>query len=224
MKSEEELVEWARTHAAWLRNAGRNQTQGMSYPRQARHLATKALEFLQAQAPGSHFLRAADESFEIDASEPYMACDATAAALEAWADYVEEGLAIAAPFESRARAEAATDLMEQVQLLLDDPHVHHAAPVMLAGAALEEFLRSMMVDCSEEVVGEPSISKYADALRRCDVLTKQEVKDITAWAGRRNDAAHGHFDAFDLLSARHMVEGVNLFMQRRAGAEPLSGG
>jgi hypothetical protein len=31
--------------------------------------------------------------------------------------------------------------MEQVQLLLDDRKVHPAAPVVLAGAALDEFLQ-----------------------------------------------------------------------------------
>ena len=60
-----------------------------------------------------------------------------AAILSDWADYVESGLALEQPFEIRARLEAATDLMEQVQRLLDDRAVHHAAPVMLAGAALE---------------------------------------------------------------------------------------
>jgi hypothetical protein len=44
----------------------------------------------------------------------------------------------------------------------------------------------------------------------------QDVKDITAWAGQRNDAAPGDFGKLDVQRARLMADGINLFMQRRA--------
>jgi hypothetical protein len=76
--------------------------------------------------------------------------------------------------------------MEQVQVLLDDPKVHVAAPVVLAGAALEEFLRSMLATTpAAVVVGRPGIQAYAEALRKVEVLAAQDVKDITAWAAQR---------------------------------------
>jgi hypothetical protein len=65
--------------------------------------------------------------------------------LEDWATYVEEGLADVVGPDARARLDASTDLMEQVQQLLDDGKVHPAAPIMLAGAALEELLRSLVI-------------------------------------------------------------------------------
>jgi hypothetical protein len=64
-----------------------------------------------------------------------------------------------APLEARSRVEAATDLMEQVQILLDDRKVHPAGPVMLAGAALEEFLRSMIVTSTLQPKGKPGITE-----------------------------------------------------------------
>jgi hypothetical protein len=83
-------------------------------------------------------------------------------------------------------------MMEQVQGLLKDPGLHPAAAVVLAGAALEMFLRSMQDDSDQSVTGKPGISSYADALNKADLITREEVKSITAWADDRNQAAHGH--------------------------------
>jgi hypothetical protein len=44
----------------------------------------------------------------------------------------------------------------------------------------------------------------------------QEQKDVTSWAGHRNEAAHGEFDKLSHDRARLMVDGINLFMQTRA--------
>ncbi|GAA4234995.1 hypothetical protein GCM10022254_41190 [Actinomadura meridiana] len=43
----------------------------------------------------------------------------------------------------------------------------------------------------------------------------QEVKDITAWAGQRNDAAHGQFDSLSKARAQIMIDGINLFIQQK---------
>ena len=85
------------------------------------------------------------------------------------------------------------------------------AAVMLAGAALEEFLPSMFEESGERLVGKPGISSYATALQKSDKLNRGEVKDITAWADQRNDAAHGHFDDLTRPRALIMVDGINLF-------------
>ena len=69
--------------------------------------------------------------------------EAIAFKLEEWATYQESGMAGLRPFEVRFRIEAASDIMEQAQDLLKGSSVHVAAPVVLAGACLEEFLRSM---------------------------------------------------------------------------------
>jgi hypothetical protein len=171
-----------------------------------------AIEFLRLKAgPRSEFyLRSADAPKQAVGT---FAAKVVASSLLAWADFVQRGIA-EIPAEAQARIAAATDLMEQVESLLQDRHVHPAAPVMLAGAALEELLRSMVDASGAKMTGKPSIGTYADALRAASVITAQEVKDVTSWAGMRNNAAHGQFDQIELANARLMAQAVNLFMQK----------
>lgn len=222
--SEEQLIEWARVRAGQLRHMAKSDPELSSRPGSAvRPRVARELDFLRVHAANTVFYLAAEELFKAPV-HPGRALLTVAEVLDGWAQYVSEGLAETAPFEVRLRAEAATDLMEQVQTLLDDPKVHPAAPVMLAGAALEEFLRGMLVGTSESV-SKPSISKYAEALKRADAIDAQDVKDITAWAGDRNAAAHGEFDKLSVERARIMVSGVNLFMRQnrlRPSAESAS--
>ena len=187
--------------------------------KEAQPEAAAALEFLRQWAPGELY-RAANDALDTSASaSTYLA--RLAGILDRYVDACESGLLTDLPYEVRSRVEAATDLMEQVELLLTDPGLHAAAPVVLAGAALEETLRSMwhLID-EPQLSGKPGISAYAAALKAAGVIDRQDVKDITSWAGIRNDAAHGFFDSIDLAHARHMVDGVNLFMQRKSPRSP----
>jgi hypothetical protein len=106
--------------------------------------------------------------------------------------------------------------MGQVDRLLRDKQVHVAAPIVLAGAALEEFLRALVTANDLVLARKPSLPTYADALRKADVITRQDNKDITTWADQRNDAAHGNFDSLTFDRARLMVDGIELFMRRHA--------
>jgi len=121
-------------------------------------LAATALDFLQRQASGSGFEAAADAIFNGPyPPDAYSALQRVAGILEDWATYVEQGLADVVGPEARARIEASTDLMEQVQQLLDDGRVHPAAPIMLAGAALEELLRSLVITHTATVKGKAGL-------------------------------------------------------------------
>ena len=62
------------------------------------------------------------------------------------------------------------------------------------------------------------MNSYAAALaKKADLLSRQDVKDVTAMAGRRNEAAHGDFEKVDDPTiARVMVDQVNLFLQRHS--------
>ncbi|WP_143737251.1 hypothetical protein [Microbispora sp. GKU 823] len=178
-------------------------------------MGAAALEFLRRHAAGTKFLTAAEDVFRAEYPEPaHIALTGLSQALEGWAQFVEDGMAETLPFPVTARMEAATDLMEQVQQLLDDQRMHPAAPVMLAGAALEEFLRSMVAATGAAVTGKPSINAYASALRSIDAISAQDMKDITSWAGSRNDAAHGHFDQLSRERAQIMADGINLFIRQ----------
>lgn len=210
----EDLVQWAEKEAHRLR--GEATHVGLAHGALGLSHAAAALEFLRRHAPGSHFLSSAERLFQKEAAlTASPAIKGTADILDAWARSTTESWAESLPFEVQSRIEAATDLMEQVQQLLDDPKVHPAAPVVLAGAALEEFLRSRINAKGLTPNGKPGINAYASALQTEGDLSRQEVKEITAWAGRRNDAAHGDFSHLSRDSARLMVDGINLFLQKR---------
>ena len=190
-----DLVAWARAEAARLRTDEARSTSA-------------GVEFLRVHAgSASAFYAEAAESRGLKRGR-------VPAALDAWAEFFAAGLA-ETPLALSLRLEAATDLMEQVRRLLDDSSVHPAAPVMLAGAALEEFLRGLLAKTSETLKGR-GIDAYAAALRRADVLDAQDAKDVTALAGLRNAAAHGEFDKVTIDQARLMEMQVNLFMQKKA--------
>lgn len=211
----DELVQWAYGEAERLRTI-RGQHTAHGSARFALAHATPVLEFLQRVAPGTHFAQSAGHLFEQDGHlSASVAIEGVADILDAWTRSTSESWAQALPFEVQARIEAANDLMEQVQQLLDDSKVHPAAPVVLAGAALEEFLRARIAAKGITPSGKPGINTYADALQADGDLSKQEKKDITAWAGLRNHAAHGDFDQFGRPEARIMVMAVNLFLQQR---------
>jgi hypothetical protein len=88
---------------------------------------------------------------------------------------------------------------------------------MLAGAALEEMLRAEVAAAGLSVNG-TGMNSYAQALRANGTLTGQDLKDITAWAGQRNDAAHGNFAVLSKERAHLLADGINLFMRQRAQA------
>jgi hypothetical protein len=111
-----------------------------------------------------------------------------------------------------------SDFLEQAQHLLNGKGVHPAAPIVLVGATLEEFLR-VWVEAAALPLGQrkPSLETYGQVLLTENLITKQDMKDITAWAGLRNHAAHGEWgEVADKQRAAIMLEGVNLFMRRYA--------
>lgn len=227
-----DAVEWATAEASRLRHAaelpfhhstaaGTRKGSGHTPPaRSAQAEASSAIEFLRRRAGAeSDLYRAAIDGLDGTTASRYLL--ALAGILDQYVAGAKSGLLSSVSFEVASRVEAADDLMEQVAQLLADSKVHVAAPVVLAGAALEEMLRSMWLLNGElELVGKPGINTYATALKSANHLTRGEVKDIAAWADQRNDAAHGHFDALDVQRARLMADGINLFMQRR---RPSSG-
>lgn len=200
-------LDWARAEAERLTlgMADRSLDMGSLLP---------AVEFLRLKAgPRSEFYVRAREA--ANHRSPVYGAPVVVHGLRGWADFVDRGLA-EMPVEAQARVAAATDLMDQVEQLLQDRRVHPAAPVMLAGAALEEMLRSLVDTAGAKPKGKPGINSYATALREAGVITQQDVKNVTSWAGMRNDAAHGDFAQIELPNARLMAQGINLFMQQYA--------
>jgi hypothetical protein len=139
--------------------------------------------------------------------------------LRAWADQAEAGIITVPQAEALgARAVASTDLMDQVRMLNEDREVHPAAPIVLAGAALEIALRAALGELSIELPGKHSISTYSGCLRSAGLLTVQDVKDIEQMGGLRNSAAHGQLEdgAVNRQRAGLMEQQVNMFLRRLA--------
>ncbi len=211
MTGDKDAIAWAKSERGRLKELAKDKEQHVS-------ACLPTVEFLRRQSgPNSAFVALAEQT-TIAHGRGRLVGNLSIAiqALEQWIHFQESGGAGQAPFEVRARYEAATDLMEQVQLLLDDRKVHPAAPIVLAGAALEEFLRSLVeLHPEAHLKGKRGIENYSSALRGADILSTQDGKDATQMAGLRNDAAHGvDLDRLTVQQAALMAQQVNLFIRQ----------
>ncbi|MBE7671693.1 hypothetical protein F7649_11290 [Tenacibaculum piscium] len=122
--------------------------------------------------------------------------------------------------EREIQIETVSDYLEQAESLLNDKKVHPAAPAVIIGASLEEFLRNWLEESGFDLSTiKNSLDAYSSELRRQEKINKQDLKDIVSWGGTRNDAAHGHWEnVADKNRIKLMLEGVNLFM-RKYGSE-----
>ena len=169
-------------------------------------------DFLRTYAgPKSAFLTEANDAEGHDA---YKVGKLTAI-LDSFIEYIEAGLVSGLSVERKAQLDVVSDILEQATYLLEGDKYHPAAAAMLIGASLEEFLRSW-VESERLSIGDakPSLDSYSKALRSADIISKQDAKDVTSWAGIRNHAAHGEWEQVsDRARIRLMLEGVNLFMR-----------
>ncbi len=183
----------------------------------------EACEFLRVYAgPRSSFLRTLERFDPFKEREPgfknVFSPDPIRGVLESFLDYVESGLHEGMSPERRAQLDVVSDFLNIAHSLLDDRKVHPAAPAVLVGATLEEFLRNW-IETEGLSLGnrKRGLEAYSQILRDAELITKQDSKDITAWAGLRNHAAHGEWDEVeDRNRVSIMLEGVNLFMRKYA--------
>ena len=118
-------------------------------------------------------------------------------------------------------AELFADFLEMSEHLLDSGYKDPAA--VMAGSVLEEHLRQLCrregVD-TEEVKDEKPVPKKADRLNadlaKAEVYSKLDQKQITAWLGLRNSAAHGRYDEYNSEQVRLLISGATEFMARVA--------
>ena len=145
--------------------------------------------------------------------------------LRAWADQVEAGIVPIRQVEAQGAREVATsDLMMQVEKLTTERDVHPAAPIVLAGAALEVALRSAIEELDLPRPSKSSIDAYAGCLRAAGLLSVQDLKDVQQMGGLRNAAAHGNFEELDPERAEFMERQVNRFLRRLADTIASSAG
>ncbi|NID09357.1 hypothetical protein [Fibrivirga algicola] len=117
-------------------------------------------------------------------------------------------------------AELFSDFMEMASHLLVENYKDPAAVII--GSVLEEHLRQLClkngIELEQAYPNGKSNPKKADTLNNelgsKEVYNLSDKKQVTAWLGIRNDAAHGHYDQYNLPTIKNMHEGVQLFMTR----------
>lgn len=136
--------------------------------------------------------------------------------LRSFIAHLQDGLVGGLSPKRQAEIDVTSDFLEQAQGLLRSNKVHPAAPTILIGASLEEFLRNWVEDKGLSLgAKKPSLDSYATTLRAEELISKQDIKDISSWGGMRNHAAHGEWEALGgTARVSLMLEGVNLFMRK----------
>jgi hypothetical protein len=116
------------------------------------------------------------------------------------------------------RVETVGECLEVADALLGANHV--VAAMVIAGGALEVHLRHLCGRFGVLPSGNGSISTYNDALSKArnagtTTISASDSKSVTAWGGRRNDAAHSPTTfAATVEEVRLIVEGIRQFIAR----------
>ena len=111
---------------------------------------------------------------------------------------------------SEIRAEVDTAFLSQAKRLLDEKLKDSAA--MLIGAVLEDTLRQL---CHKHGVKEgQNIESMNIPLRLADVYNLTVQKQVTAWAGIRNDADHARLKDYELNQVKLMHQGITDFIAK----------
>jgi hypothetical protein len=123
-------------------------------------------------------------------------------------------------FARQVEAEVLSDFLDQAMAALanvgDEPN--YIAAAIIAGASLERSLRAVCVSLLPEepttkANGSPlGMAALIESLKKRQVVTELQAKELRAWAALRNHAAHGEFDAFDRSQADSMVGGIVRFV------------
>lgn len=114
------------------------------------------------------------------------------------------------------RADSESDLLDQATDLNDNGH--RAAATVIAGGTLEMHLRHLCEKNNLSWTGNGSISAYEVAIGKerkngNEILSKSAGKQVTAWGGKRNDAAHspGTYTA-PKEAVQIMIDGIRQFI------------
>lgn len=92
------------------------------------------------------------------------------------------------------------------------------AGAVIAGSTLEAHLRKLAAKLGVGVVTSAGNPVKADVLNaeivKAGGYSKLDQKNVTAWLGLRNDAAHGNYTAYDTNQVTLMIAGIRDFLAR----------
>ena len=110
-----------------------------------------------------------------------------------------------------------SDFLEMAVYLLSEGYKDPAA--VLAGGVLEEQLRKL---CQANGISVTKGAAYKKAnglntdLAGANIYSKLDQKNVTAWLGLRNNAAHGKYNEYSKEQVALMVQGVRDFISRNS--------
>jgi hypothetical protein len=115
-------------------------------------------------------------------------------------------------------ADVFSDFLEMAQYLLDDGGFKDPAAV-IAGSSLEAHLRALCDKHGIATTDANNKPKKADTLNheleKAGAYTgKLDLKNVTAWLGLRNDAAHGDYAKYQAGQVGLLISSVRDFMTR----------
>jgi len=105
--------------------------------------------------------------------------------------------------QSLVKAEVFDDMLEQASALLSAGYKDPACVV--AGVALETTLKDL---CARNGIAHAKLDKMNADMAKAGIYNKGMQKQITAWADRRNSAAHGDWSAYSEADVDEMIRGV----------------
>lgn len=152
------------------------------------------------------------------------ALDAKIGILVSLAENIDLGLL--RNMEVKISGEISYDFMAQAEALLIEPgNLEHGyiPAAVLSGAVLERSIRTICEHASPciPVLKSNGDFKTMDALinelDQAKIVNSNGVKQLRAWAGLRNSAAHGRFEEFNKSDVQRMISGVNDFISENLG-------
>jgi len=130
-------------------------------------------------------------------------------------DYASGGLQ---SIQELIHGDVFSDFLEMAQHLLDESYKDPAA--VLAGGVLEEHLRKLCLKngiSTQKVDGSPKKSDALNSeLAAGNAITKLDQKNVTAWLGLRNSAAHGNYTNYTKDQVALLISGVRDFLTRNS--------
>jgi len=176
----------------------------------------EAKEFLRNYAGKDSSFFSAVNQLRYDPNFPKGITPLVISILDSFIHYVENDLLRSISLEREIQIDTVSDYLEQAETLLNDSKIHPGAPAVIIGASLEEFLRNCLEDEEVDLSSiKNNLDAYSKELRSKELITKQDMKDLTSWGGIRNDAAHGRWEEVnDKSKVKIMLEGINLFMRK----------
>jgi hypothetical protein len=115
-------------------------------------------------------------------------------------------------FQELIHADLFSDFLEMAEYFLQEGFKDPAA--VIGGGVLEEHLRKLCGKHGVPIPVKPKLDTMNAELAKVAAYTKNDQKQVTAWAGLRNDAAHGNYGNYSDGEVKLMLAGVRDFIGR----------